>query len=83
MFSTRRKNCFSLARRTYVIEQSHRFTSDVVEMLFSGFCPVSGSPVFPGPNKRYAVALRDKDGRKYSGLAYLCCMPCSCCRGIA
>lgn len=61
-----------------MIEQSHRFTSDVVEMLFSGFCPVSGSPVFPGPNKRYAVALRDKDGRKYSGLAYLCCMPCSC-----
>ena len=50
-----------------------------IESLFSGFCAVSGSPVYPSDYKRYRLRLKHAvTGVDEVGFMYYCCWPCVC-----
>ena len=50
-----------------------------IELLFSGFCAVSGSPVYPSDYKRYRLRLKHAvTGVDEVGFMYYCCWPCVC-----
>ena len=51
-----------------------------VELFFSGFCAVSGSPVRPNDYNRYLLTLPLVSGGdiKRTGAMHYCCWPCVC-----
>ena len=50
-----------------------------IELLFSGFCAVSGSPVYPSDYKRYRLRLKHAvTGVDEVGFMFYCCWPCVC-----
>ena len=54
-------------------------TVEELGSLFSGFCPVSGSPIGgPSPANRYKYTLRTLSGGTTSGFMHHCCAPCVC-----
>merc|ERR1719424_179676 len=53
-------------------------TAEKLGYFFTGFCPVSGSPVTPFDQNRYEVTVNSIAGGTATGLVHLCCWPCSC-----
>ena len=50
-----------------------------VELFFSGFCAVSGSPVRPNDYNRYLLTLPLVSGEgERTGAMHYCCWPCVC-----
>ena len=48
--------------------------------LFSGFCPVSGSPVIPSERPEFRVPVKKAGSPQeiVMGDIYFCCTPCVC-----
>jgi len=72
------RNAASHLWAKYILDRSGELSHSQVDMLFSGFCAVSGSPVGPGANSRYRTSLPLVGGGKKTGYSYHCCWPCVC-----
>merc|ERR1719502_335746 len=73
VFPSGNRNAASHKWASYALQ--HAQNARHANELFTGFCPVSGSPVQPSsPTKRWAMSLPRVDGGKMeSGVAYFCC----------
>ena len=64
---------------SYIIDRASVTPAAQLELLFSGFCAVSGSPVYPSDYKRYRLRLKHSvTGVDEVGFMYYCCWPCVC-----
>lgn len=53
-------------------------TEERLELMFSGYCAVSGSPVSPHDYNRYRHTLPLVSGGNRTGYMHYCCWPCVC-----
>ena len=63
------------------LERSEQMSPATLELMFSGFCAVSGSPTRPSDYTRYRLNLPLVGGggeAKKRGYMYYCCWPCVC-----
>ena len=64
---------------SYILDRAAVTPAAQIELLFSGFCAVSGSPVYPSDYKRYRLRLKHAvTGVDEVGFMYYCCWPCVC-----
>jgi len=79
VFKYGNRNAASHLWTTYILDRAAVAPAAQVEMLFSGFCAVSGSPVSPSDYKRYRLRLKHAvTGVDEVGFMYYCCWPCVC-----
>ncbi len=80
IFATGNRNAASHLWASWVLKRAATLSRASVEQLFSGFCPVSGSPVSPTDYNAYHYTLRSLvPGEEHaSGLMHHCCAPCVC-----
>ena len=80
IFVTNNRNAASHLWASWVLNRAATLSKASVEQLFSGFCPVSGSPVSPTDYNAYHYTLRSLvPGEEHaSGLMHHCCAPCVC-----
>lgn len=79
IFPSGNRNAASHRWATYVLERSQDMTAETFRMMFSSFCAVSGSPVYPSPQKRWQMTLPQvTGGQDMTGMMYFCCAPCVC-----
>ena len=82
----RNRNAASHLWAAFLLDRAHMMTPERLELMFSGFCAVSGSPVRPSDYTRYRLTLPLVAGGNRSGYMYYCCAPptppptaaCSC-----
>lgn len=80
------RNAASHLWAAFLLDRAHMMTPERLELMFSGFCAVSGSPVRPSDYTRYRLTLPLVAGGNRSGYMYYCCAPptppptaaCSC-----
>ena len=73
------RNAASHLWTSYIIDRAAVTPAAQIELLFSGFCAVSGSPVYPSDYKRYRLRLKHAvTGVDEVGFMYYCCWPCVC-----
>mmetsp|Transcript_9124 Transcript_9124/g.20316 ORF Transcript_9124/g.20316 Transcript_9124/m.20316 type:complete len:274 (+) Transcript_9124:55-876(+) len=72
------RNAASHLWSSFLLERSHEMTVAKFELMFSGFCAVSGSPVQPQERTRYRLNLEKVGGGRRTGYMYYCCWPCVC-----
>lgn len=79
IFPSGNRNAASHLWSRFVLERSLQMSSETLQSLFMGFCPVSGSPVQPSDAKAYQYSLEKVDGSgEAKGIIYHCCWPCFC-----
>ena len=80
IFRTGNRNAASHMWASWILAQAHQLSSADLERLFSGFCPVSGSPVNPSEYNTYHYKLRSlvPGAEHASGFMHHCCAPCVC-----
>mmetsp|Transcript_36387 Transcript_36387/g.111560 ORF Transcript_36387/g.111560 Transcript_36387/m.111560 type:complete len:278 (+) Transcript_36387:578-1411(+) len=79
VFQHGNRNAASHRWSSYILERATSMPDAQLELLFSGFCAVSGSPVSPGDYKRYRLHLAHAaTGAPETGFMYYCCWPCVC-----
>jgi len=73
------RNAASHLWAKYIMDRANELSHSQIDMLFSGFCAVSGSPLGP-PNaqSRYKTSLPLVGGGVKTGYSYHCCWPCIC-----
>ena len=73
---------FLIQQASYILNQSSSMSKAEVLNLFGGFCPVSGSPVYPSPSRVWQdIPVQRAGGGPndlVSGNVYVCCWPCVC-----
>ena len=73
------RNAASHLWTSYILDRAAMTPAAQLELLFSGFCAVSGSPVYPSDYKRYRLRLKHAvTGVDEVGFMYYCCWPCVC-----
>ena len=73
------RNAASHLWTSYILDRASVTPAAQLELLFSGFCAVSGSPVYPSDYKRYRLRLKHAvTGVDEVGFMYYCCWPCVC-----
>lgn len=77
---TQNRNAASHLWATYIIKRSASMTRGEILNLFSGFCPVSGSPVIPTERPEFRVPVQKAGSPQETvmGDIYFCCTPCVC-----
>ena len=78
IFKFGNRNAASHLWSTFILERSAQMTAARFELMFSGFCAVSGSPVRPSDYNRYLLRLTTVTGSKRTGAMHYCCWPCVC-----
>ena len=78
VFKFGNRNAASHLWSTFILERSAQMTAARFELMFSGFCAVSGSPVRPSDYNRYLLRLTTVTGSKRTGAMHYCCWPCVC-----
>jgi len=80
IFPHHNRNAASHRWATYVLERSTEFTETEIKTLFTGFCPVSGSPLGEArvDGSRWKLILPDLGGNEMEGFVHFCCWPCVC-----
>jgi len=78
IFTHGNRNAASHLWSTFLLERSTQMTRERLEMFFTGFCAVSGSPVRPNDYNRYRLMLGKVGGGHVSGFMHYCCWPCVC-----
>lgn len=80
IFPSNNRNAASHRWATWIFDRSATTTAAEFATLFSGFCPVSGSPVSPTDYNayHYTLPLVQGGGRTASGIMHHCCAPCVC-----
>ncbi|GMH61988.1 hypothetical protein TrRE_jg8989 [Triparma retinervis] len=73
------RNAASHLWSTFIINNAADMKPSQVELFFSGFCAVSGSPVRPNDYNRYLLTLPLVSGEgERTGAMHYCCWPCVC-----
>lgn len=79
IFPSGNRNAASHLWSAFILKDSKSYTSEQLEKLFRGFCPISGSPLPDFPHTRFYVNLSDvATGHEYWGITHHCCWPCIC-----
>jgi len=78
IFKFGNRNAASHLWSTFILERSAQMSAKKLELMFSGFCAVSGSPVRPNDYNRYLLRLETVNGQKRTGAMHYCCWPCVC-----
>ena len=78
IFKYGNRNAASHRWSTFLLERSAQMTEARLELMFSGFCAVSGSPVRPVDYNRYRLTLPKVGGGRRTGYMHYCCWPCVC-----
>jgi hypothetical protein len=79
IFPSGNRNAASHRWATYVLERSQEMTEITFRNVMSGFCAVSGSPVYASAQKRWKMYLPlVGTGEEITGMLYFCCAPCVC-----
>ena len=80
-YRSRNRNAASHLWSSYVLERASNLTELEIYNLFSGFCPVSGSPIVPSPRsvwKNVTVKNATDPSHSIDGTINFCCWPCVC-----
>lgn len=73
------RNAASHLWAQYVLSRSQELSHQQIQEMFSGFCPVSGSPLGPpSAHSRFRSTLGTASGGYTTGFTYHCCWPCIC-----
>jgi len=75
------RNAASHLWATYIIDRSSSMTRGEILNAFSGFCPVSGSPVRPTSSKvwqQVPIKRAGNSNEEVEADVYVCCWPCVC-----
>lgn len=73
------RNAASHLWATFLLQRAHQMSDTKLQLMFSGFCAVSGSPVRPSDYGRYQLSLPAvNQGGNEVGFMYYCCWPCVC-----
>lgn len=79
IFRKGNRNAASHLWSSFLLDRAAAMPAATLELMFSGFCAISGSPVRPGEYTRYSMQLHSvTTGRSIHGYAYFCCWPCVC-----
>jgi len=80
-FRHKNRNAASHLWASWILDRSENFSEDKIYELFSGFCPISGSPVRPRAGNLYEdipfVSAADTS-QTITGNVQVCCWPCVC-----
>ncbi|GMH93962.1 hypothetical protein TrVE_jg7575 [Triparma verrucosa] len=73
------RNAASHLWSTFILQNSENLSPETLELMFTGFCAVSGSPVRPNDYNRYLLRLPLVTGTgSRAGAMHYCCWPCVC-----
>lgn len=72
------RNAASHLWSSFLIDRSSSMSKNRLELMFSGYCAVSGSPVNPNNYNRYRLTLPLVGGGNFTGYMHYCCWPCVC-----
>merc|ERR1740133_90111 len=79
IFKFGNRNAASHLWSTFLLERSEQLTAARLELMFSGFCAVSGLTVRPNDYNRYGLSLPNVGGGPpRQGYLHYCCWPCVC-----
>jgi len=78
IFKHGNRNAASHLWSSFLFERAEQLSAGTLELMFSGFCVVSGSPTRPGDYTRYRLRLPLVGGGTRLGYMYYCCWPCVC-----
>lgn len=81
IFQRGNRNAASHRWSTFLLERASQMTPERIDLFFTGFCVVSGSPVRPSDYNRYRLTLPKVGGGQqefYTGYLHYCCWPCVC-----
>jgi len=81
IFPHQNRNAASHRWATFLIERSRSLTKATFEHMFSGFCPVSGSPIGqPGRRTLWqmTIPIASDESKWTTGGIHFCCWPCVC-----
>jgi len=81
IFPHQNRNAASHRWATFLIERSRSMTKATFEHMYSGFCPVSGSPIgSPGQRTLWQMTLplAVDETKNIVGGIHFCCWPCVC-----
>ncbi len=79
IFQSGNRNAASHRWATWILDRAPTLTEHDLTTLFTGFCPVSGSPVTPTPYNTYHYRLPLVSGGGHAnGFLHHCCSPCVC-----
>jgi len=85
IFKYGNRNAASHKWANFLLKDSTIYTNNKLIELFSGFCPISGSPVTPNNFNRYGLKIPVVDGLQVRedfkarfGFLHYCCWPCVC-----
>ena len=67
------RNAASHLWSSFIFDRAGMLSADTFELMFSGFCAVSGSPTRPGDYTRYRLRLPLVGGGTRLGFMYYCC----------
>jgi len=81
IFPHHNRNAASHRWATFLLERAGNMEKSTFEHMFSGFCPVSGSPI-GNPSLRtlwkMAIPLAGNQTKHITGGIHFCCWPCVC-----
>ena len=73
------RNAASHLWSAFLLERAPTMTYERFELIMSGYCAISGSPVTPSDYTRYQLTLPLVSGTgTRTGYMYYCCWPCVC-----
>ena len=72
------RNAASHRWTTFLLDRAAQMAPERMDLMFSGFCAVSGSPVRPSDYNRYRLTLPRLGGGLSTGYMHYCCWPCVC-----
>ena len=82
IFKHGNRNAASHRWAAFLLQRAHQMTEQRLDLFFSGFCAVSGSPVRPSDYNRYRLTLPQVGGAGSNAFAtgymHYCCWPCVC-----
>lgn len=78
IFKYGNRNAASHRWSTFLLDRAAQMTQERLELMFSGFCAVSGSPIRPHDYSRYRLTLPTLSGGWSTGYMHYCCWPCVC-----
>jgi len=75
------RNAASHLWASYILDRSTSFTESEIMELFGGFCPISGSPVWPTTRNLWQglqLKKASNPSETESASVHVCCWPCVC-----
>ena len=77
---TGNRNAASHLWSSYVLNRASNMKESEIYQLFEGFCPVSGSPIYPSPENLWqGVKVKKADTQEEVSVSvHFCCWPCVC-----